>query len=200
MPTHSRGPALIRTGVGNGHIKGVSLVSARRFVEQTSADSWPKILARLTPDHAQMVDEALVVGWYPIEAYRALLVALDDVLGDGRHSVLRPLGRFQAEHDLAIFYRLILRFWSPAVVIEKTAQIWGRYHDTGTWETARHGEHGATASVSGWLGSSEILCAGTTAYIVRLFELVGASNVRVRHPECTARTAKKCTWVVDWDA
>jgi hypothetical protein len=155
-------------------------------------------MAALPADERSVAGEAVVVGWYPVGVYSSLLRAIDRTLGQGNGAALVPLGRFQAEHDLNLFYRLVLRFWSPAILIEKTAEMWGRYHDTGVWDVKREGDHRVTATVSQWLGASDVVCPSTVAYIGRLFELVGAKGVQAHHPECVARGGRRCTWTVDW--
>jgi hypothetical protein len=76
--------------------------------------------------------------------------------------------------------------------------MWGKYHDTGIWEVRREGERHVVGFVRQWRGASEILCAGALFYCERLFELVGAKDVRIQHPECVARGAARCQFVVDW--
>jgi len=181
------------TSASIGHIKGVSFLSAKRYVEQSGQRRWEEVMAALPADERSVAGEAVVVGWYPVGVYSSLLRAIDRTLGQGNGAALVPLGRFQAEHDLNLFYRLVLRFWSPAILIEKTAEMWGRYHDTGVWDVKR-----VTATVSQWLGASDVVCPSTVAYIGRLFELVGAKGVQAHHPECVARGGRRCTWTVDW--
>jgi hypothetical protein len=181
-----------------GQVKGVSFVAVKRFVEQRGASKWGPILDSLPPADAEMVRSALAMGWYRTESYESLIAAVDRELGDGKMGILADFGRFQAEHDLKLFYRIVLRFWSPAVLIEKTAEMWGKYHDTGTWEVRREGELHVVAFLSHWLGASEIMCAGFVSYVARLFELVGAKGVRVEHPECVTRGAARCQFVVNW--
>jgi hypothetical protein len=182
----------------SARIKGVSFISTRRFVEKRGPDAWPGVLSAMPAEHRKIADEALAIGWYPMASYRSLLDAVDARLGDGKTSVMGLLGRFQAEHDLNLFYRIVLRFWSPAILIEKTAEMWGRYHDTGVWTVVREGDHRVNASVARWLGASDTVCAGVDAYIERLFELVGAASARVEHPECLARGGRRCQWIVEW--
>jgi hypothetical protein len=181
-----------------GQVKGVSFVAVKRFVEPRDASKWAPILDSLLPADAELVRSALAMGWYRTESYESLIATVDRALGDGKLGILGDFGRFQAEHDLNLFYRIVLRFWSPAVLIEKTAEMWGKYHDTGTWEVRRESEMHVVAFLGQWLGASEIMCAGLVAYVERLFELVGAKGVRVQHPECVTRGAPRCQFVVEW--
>lgn len=181
-----------------GQVKGVSFVAVKRFVEQRDASKWVPILDSLLSADAELVRTALAMGWYRTESYESLIAAVDRELGDGKLGILGEFGRFQAEHDLNLFYRIVLRFWSPAVLIEKTAEMWGKYHDTGIWEVRREGEMHVVAFLGQWLGASEIMCAGFVSYVERLFELVGAKGVRVQHPECVTRGAARCQFVVNW--
>lgn len=176
----------------------MSFVAVRRFVEQRDASKWGPILDSLPPADAELIRNALAVGWYRTEIYESLMVAVDRELGDGKLGILGEFGRFQAEHDLNRFYRIVLRFWSPAVLIEKTAEMWAKYHDTGVWEVRREGDMHVVAFLGQWLGASKIMCAGLVSYVERLFELVGAKDVRMQHPECVTRGAARCQFVVNW--
>jgi hypothetical protein len=181
-----------------GQVKGVSFVAVKRFVEQRDPAKWEPILGSLPPADAELVRGALAMGWYRTEIYESLITALDRALGDGKLGIMGDFGHFQADHDLNLFYRIVLRFWSPAILIEKTAEMWGKYHDTGIWEVRREGDTHAVALLGQWLGASETMCAGIVSYVERLFELVGAKGVRVQHPECVTRGAAKCKFVLDW--
>jgi hypothetical protein len=181
-----------------GQVKGVSFVAVKRFVEQRGPSKWEPIVDSLSRADAELVRSALAMGWYRTETYESLIVAVDRELGDGKLGILGDFGRFQAEHDLNLFYRIVLRFWSPAVLVEKTAEMWGKYHDTGAWEVRRDGDHHVAAFLGQWLGASEIMCAGVVSYVTRLFELVGAKGVHTQHPECVTRGASRCQFVVDW--
>jgi predicted hydrocarbon binding protein len=177
----------------------VSFAGARKFVEQHHGEpAWKSIVASLSESDQATVSSVVAVGWYPVMTYIALLRAIEKKIGGGRLAAMDALGRFQADHDLNVFYRFVLRFWSPAVLIEKTAEFWGRYHDTGTWDVRREGDHRVIGSLSQWAGAEERMCAATVAYIARLFELVGAESPRVQHPECLARGGRRCLFVIDW--
>jgi hypothetical protein len=181
-----------------GQVKGVSFVAVKRFVEQRGASKWEPIVGSLPLADGEVVRGALAIAWYRTETYEALITAVDRELGDGKLGILKDFGRFQADHDLNLFYRIVLRFWSPAVLIEKTAEMWAKYHDTGIWEVQREGEGHVVAFLGQWLGASAIMCAGLVSYVERLFELVGAKGVRVQHPECVTRGAARCQFVVNW--
>ena len=181
-----------------GQVKGVSFVAVKRFVEQRDASKWGPILDSLPPANGELVRSALAIGWYRTESYESLMIAVDRELGDGKLGILREFGRFQAEHDLKMFYRVVLRFWSPAILIEKTAEMWGKYHDTGIWEVRPEGSTHVVAFLGEWRGASPIMCAGIASYVERLFELVGAKDVRVQHPECVIRGATRCQFILAW--
>jgi hypothetical protein len=182
-----------------GLVKGVNFVGARHFVEQYRVPgAWPKVVAAMPAEHRDIANEALPVGWYPTEAFIALLQAIDRELGSGPLTIMPELGRFQAEHDLNVFFRFMLRFWSPAILIEKAAQVWDRYHDSGVWKVTRLGDHRVVGEVTGWLGASDVICSSSTSYIRRLFELVGASKASVEHTQCITRGDDRCAWTIDW--
>ncbi len=178
-----------------GQIKGLNFVSARRFAEKYGV--WDEVLGRLSPAARARVSESLPIGWYPTEDYVALAEAIDVVLRPRIASPMTSLGTFQAEHDLNVFFRVILRFASPATLITKVAELWGRHHDTGAWEVVPVAS-GVVMTLTGWRGASEYTCPSITAYMRRLIELVGAKGAAMVHDECSARGGRRCRWTATY--
>jgi len=173
--------------------KGVGATNCRSFVvKRFGEEGWAKVLAELSVDDQDDLRAIIPVGWYPLALYARLLRAIDAVCGGGRDmQVLYELGRFSAEHDLTTIHRMFLRFANPAYIIEKTGELWRRFHDTGTWEVTRE-PGGVTAVLTGWGYVDEALCVQLTGYTTRALELAGAKNVVMDHARCRARGDKEC--------
>ena len=45
----------------------------------------------------------------------------------------------------------------------------------------------------------ELYCIELTGYLKRMWELVGARNVSVKHDECRAKGHDRCVWTGAWN-
>jgi hypothetical protein len=125
------------------------------------------------------------------------LCAIEEVVRERDPRIVEALGRYAAEADLTRIHRVFLRMANPAFVLEKAAELWGRFFDSGRWEIARV-PRGADASLVGAGIVHEVFCRNLQAYLQRLFELVGAKSVTVRHTACRTRGDARCTFIVRW--
>jgi hypothetical protein len=179
--------------------KGVVFLSRREFVRVTEGPAaWPTIVARLDADDRAALDAVVAVGWYPTE----MLFRLSRAIVASRPSVAsqriarQEMGRFVADHQLTTIYRLFLRAASPTYILDKIVAYWSRVHDHGEW-TVDMSTGQASASLRGFSVDAEF-CVELTAYVARMFELTGAKNVTVAHPECRGRGAPACTFSGSW--
>lgn len=173
--------------------KGVGFANCRAFVvERFGEEGWNAVIELLGKSEREELRAIIPMGWYSLDLYVSLIRALDTVHGEGRNmALLFELGRFEAERDLTTIHRVFLRFANPAYVIEKTGELWRRFHDTGTWEIARERD-GLTGVLTGWGVVDEGLCVELVGYMGRCLELVGAKSVVMEHPRCRARGDKEC--------
>jgi hypothetical protein len=118
------------------------------------------------------------MGWHDLARQHRFLRAIDDTLGSGDGTLVEEIGRFEADRDLRIVHRLFLRMANPAYVLEKAGQYWGRFYDTGTWKVTRHSPQHAEGVLSGCRPFDPLFAVYLNAYIHRLFELVGAKDMK----------------------
>ena len=179
--------------------KGISFLHIRHFTERRFGDvGWTKVLDLLdAPDRAVVVS-TVAVGWYDLALYVRLLRALERAHGDGRLTLIAEQGAYQAERDLNVVFRILLRLGTPAYVVGKTAEYWNRMQSSGTWTLERPTPN----SVHGWLADwgvvDAVLCTELVAYIKRLIELVGGRDVVVAHPECRLKGHRACLFTLAW--
>jgi hypothetical protein len=179
--------------------KGTIVLHARSFVvSRFGALGWQAVLDRLPEDDRKTFSAMLPITWYPHEADVRLFQAIVDVHGKGDKQLLLELGRFEAEHDLRRIHRMFMRFADPAYVLEKASDYWSRFHNTGRWTVDRT-ENGASGTLFEWDPPHELHCLYLGAYIARMFELVGARQVRVDHPRCRCRGDRGCTFEGTWN-
>ena len=179
--------------------KGVGFSNVKSFtVERYGQDGWEKVLARLTKDEREELASIVAVGWYSLPFYAKLIRVVDQVHGYGDLGLLIQLGRFEAEKDLTTLHRMLLRLASPAFAVEKTAEYWRRFHDTGTWTMSREGDTGLRGVLEGWGCVDLALCRELQGYLMRTLELVGAKNVTCEHVRCRAKGDPACIFVGKW--
>jgi|GEM_PF-1319590 len=135
--------------------------------------------------------------WVPFHAQCHLLRAVDVVMGQGDLALLPEVGRFMAEHDIARFFRAVLRLGNPGWVMELSSRMWRTYHDRGRWTVDR-----TPVSVMCALyehpEADEAFCLTFQGWMERALELGNARNVRVDHPVCVARGALRCVMDASW--
>ncbi len=178
--------------------KGVSFVNAKAFCDERRADAWQKVVAALPEADRDALQSLLAMGWYDLGLYARLLHAIDGALGRGDLALMAPLGRFGAERDLTTVQKLFFRLSNPAYAIEKTAEYWRRFHDTGTWVLSRPNDTSVAGTLEGWGGVDRALCAELMGYMPRVIELVGGKDAVMVHPRCRARGASTCEFSLSW--
>jgi predicted hydrocarbon binding protein len=183
----------------SARIRGRVLSNAQRFVvDQFGEDGWKAVLDHLPNADAETLAGVVSVGWYDIGLYDRVHEAIHAVLGARDARVMDRLGRYCAEHDLTTVHRVFFRMANPAFLIEKHADYWRRYQDTGDWTIVRERDTRVRATLSGWGSRSEASCSRLAAYVGRMVELIGQKNVRVTRARCRARGDAVCELVLEW--
>jgi len=184
---------------GVAKVKGVVVLNVRAFViAREGREAWERVLAALAPEDRDVLAGAIPVGWYDMSTYERIHRALIDTLGGGDPAIMIALGRYAAEQDLKTIHRLFLRAANPAYVLERAAEYWARFQDSGTWSIVREAPDRVHATLAGWGSEDEATCVRLGGYIQRLFELVGARDVVVQRPRCRARGDDACVFAGAW--
>jgi hypothetical protein len=180
-------------------IKGTNLAHTRAFIVKAFGEQGlAKLRESLGPETQAAFDSFVATNWYPASVFVELVNAIDPALGSGDGAVLDRAGAYGAEYDLTRIHRLLFRFANPGFVLEKSMDIWDRFFDTGEWKISRATPTSAEGELRNFGIVDKALCAYLCAYLRRLFELVGAKQVEVRHTECRARGGKVCRFVGTW--
>jgi hypothetical protein len=179
--------------------KGTGFTTVRAFtIERFGGEAaWASVLEKLPAHDRDELASVISVGWYSLAMYARLIRAVDQVHGSGDLALMKDIGRYEAEYDIKMIHRFFLRFTNPAFIVEKTADYWKRFHDTGTWNVTRD-DHGVSMVLDGWGCVDAALCKELVAYMTRVLELVGAKNVTVEHPKCRGRADPQCIFKGRW--
>ncbi|HEY2510922.1 MAG TPA: 4-vinyl reductase [Polyangiaceae bacterium] len=183
-----------------GMAKGVNFVNVRAFAETRFGDAggWPALVSALGDEDRAAIEGTLAVGWYPLSLYTRLLHKLDATFGSGDLAIPYALGLFAAEHDLNTLHRAFMRLATPMFLLQKSADFWHRYYDSGRWVIERAGAKHAVGHLEEWGEPDAVLCREVRGYLTRTFELTGARQVTMQHTACRARGDARCTFVGRW--
>lgn len=180
--------------------KGTVFESTRMFCEKQLGEGSVALILKELPEHqAAQLREVGVMEWCPVEPVLAFLHAMDRIYGSGDLSVCTRAGHFSAGWALNTVLKIFLRFRSPQWLVEKSTNVWGRYHDSGEWEFEPLTTNGR---IVGHLHRFEVhdpaLCARLRGWLVGAIELTGGKNVQVNEPRCVCRGHDHCTFNASW--
>jgi len=179
--------------------KGSYFVALKQFVvERFGADHWARMMGMLTPEERAQIESATSTSWVGVDVRIRSLHALREALATRDPNLLANMGRFEAEKDLSTTQRLFLRLANPGYAMEKAGQYWRRFHDWGGLEVERLSKHEARATVVDSVVADPLWCIQFQAYMGRVFELVGAKEVKMEHTQCRARGDKNCVYEGTW--
>ena len=180
-------------------IKGINLTHTRAFLESAFGfEGWATAAAEMTPAARAAMDGVVAVGWYPGELHTELLRAMEVTLSARDRDVVPHAGAFAAEYDVSRIHRILFRGLNPGLLLEKATDIWGRYYESGKWQIERPSSTTTAASLSDFSIVDARYCRFLAGYFLRMFELVGAKDVRVRHTRCRARGDAVCRYDGEW--
>ena len=179
--------------------KGIICATARTFVEaRFGKERWQTVVASMAPDDAAALRSMVATAWCDIGLVMRLFRRMVDDLGGGDEALLEAFARFHAERDLRVTYRLFFRLANPALVLEKAMSYWSRFHNAGRWMIERPNESSALGTLVDFPIDDPLFCRHLAAYIKRMFELVGAHNVKTEHTRCRTRGDSACVFEASW--
>lgn len=168
-------------------IAGSSVLALRTYLEVRHGEgAFAHALGHLTGDEARAFRSIILpVNWYPVHAFVDVLHAARATWGD--EDLYDRYGAFAAEYEIATFQRWLLRFTTPAFLMDRAGRLWHRFHDSGEWDVEGGGNR-----LRGTLRSFAVVdtgyCRVLAAWIKRAGEMTGVRG-EVQHPTCRARGA-----------
>lgn len=157
--------------------KGSNMHHMRTWVVRTHGRAaWDEVLERMPDEDGAELRGLVPVGWYSLALQHRLLSTLSEAYGPG---TVDRIGAYEAEQDLTVVHRLFLRLANPVFVMEKAGEYWSRFYTTGTWTVVAESKRSARASLVGVDPWDDQFGSYLTAYVKRMWELVGAKDVRI---------------------
>ena len=174
-------------GNGQGTIRGTSVVSRVRFVQDRFGDeAWQQVLTRLNPKDRRVLSGSLsATGTYPQETYAHLVTTVNDLFDDGSGSLARQMGHFTAQSDLRSIHRHFFREGDPMYTLKMMPTIFQHYVP-GSRMTVAQAEPGHVVLQLANQGEIDRgLCSHSVpGWLQGAVELAGGRTVSVRHTSC----------------
>jgi hypothetical protein len=187
------------TRLAGPQIKGTNVVHARDYVEaRYGLEGWASVAAELSKGSREMIEAMVAIGWYPAQVHVDVLHAMHTALSARDPDVVRHAARHAAEYDITRIHRVLFRFLNPGLIFEKSGDIWSRFYDTGSWTFLRPTSRSVKATLRDFGIADRLYCVNLEGYFERMFELTGAMDVKVRHPECAGLGAPHCRFDGEW--
>jgi hypothetical protein len=168
-------------------IAGSSVLALRTYLEQRHGDrAFERAVDHLPDDEgAAMRSIILPVNWYPVNAFLGVLHAAHATWGG--EEFYEEYGAFAAEYEIATFQRWLLRFTTPAFLVDRAGRLWHRFHDSGEWDVEGSGNR-LRGSLRSFCVVDAGYCRVVGAWIKRAGEMTGVRG-EVQHTVCRSRGA-----------
>lgn len=205
MPTPERASSIPPDSVGStGMVKGTLLFHLRAFVIREFGESgWKQLLEGLRPSDREVLEGLVLVGaWQPVGVWNRALEAFLTANYSDPASNMGRLAKFVADRDLNTLFRLVLKVGSPDFILSRTASLYNRYFDSGTFVPQKVGSKHwvATLTVPRHVdqGPGLFSCdAGISAWLGHALELSGVRPT-VTHPKCRFSRSPYCQYDLTW--
>lgn len=126
------------------------------------------------------------VSWVPIELYYdgvAFIVARK--LGGKAHAGV-DVGHMTAAGEINSFFRFVLGFTTPVMVLKMSGRFWRQYYDTSKMEVIRGDNTGCKVVITQWGLTNDATLYELGGSLVAWMEASRARNVRLTRLEITA--------------
>ncbi len=189
------------TQVSKEQIAGSGLIYRRNFVrERYGEDGWRRVLARLTPQASQMLNNSLSpLEKYPQAVYTQLIAAIKAEFGGANPGDLaRQMARYVARAEAQGAYRFVLQGRTPEEMLEKMPLLWRLQVPLGKMSVERLGERAYALTLDHPV-EAELCQNSLVGYLEGLLDLFSVRRVRVGHSECFHRGGSRCRYEVFWE-
>ena len=108
-------------------VRGVFFASARRYlVERHGAEALERVLAAIEPAHRRALERPEPDEFYPEQAWREVLHALNDQLAGGDPEKFVQIVHDSSSMGIRLFVHVVLRLASTTAVLRRTPKLWAR--------------------------------------------------------------------------
>lgn len=181
-------------------VKGSALVARLNYYrDHCTPEQQAQIKELLPADAASLLQlGAFTSQWYPLQHLIDLSRAIDQVKGSGDGTLILELGRKSAHEAVRGIYRIFFKFGSPEFVIQRAAQVWSRYYDSGQLQVDLLGPGHAQVTLNDFDTPAHEHCLSVSGWIRGMLEASGAKNVATAVSQCRKQGARVCGFEARW--
>jgi hypothetical protein len=174
--------------------KGAPIVVLRGKIRERGHEVEEALRQQLPVETRRIYDTLVATAWIPIGDAQRILDEAALILTPDQPDPHFALGKVMAHEMLTGVYRFIVRVVTVPFLVEQSATLWGKYHDTGTASSDRPHSHSARMIVRGYPSLPEGMRKITAGWIASSVEQTGEKNVHVR----TNNSPAAWDWLVSW--
>ena len=135
--------------------------------------------------------------WVPVEMYFGCVQYLVKRFHGGDVLAARAIGKATAEQDIGAFFKTVLAFSSPKMIISLSGRFWTNYYDRGAHHIITHEDHRVVGDLTDWPLTDELVANEIAGSFLAYLEHSRAANVRVETLEAPAPRTLRFSFV--WD-
>lgn len=169
-------------------IRGATFHSLLVAVRSTrGAEAEAKTRAALPPALLENLRSGKITqgGWYAIEDYAAMHVAIDELFHGG-DEYAAELGRVSTEHDMSGVIGFMLSITSPQLLFRYASLVLAAYFRNVTFETTKLSSCSLRLETKGMTGGNRLMQAELGGGSCLLLQRTGVRNPRVLRLEMTS--------------
>jgi hypothetical protein len=163
-----------------GKINGAGIAFARQLLRKAGDAVEQNVLAALDERERLLLLSTTTLHWLPVDEASDVCEKIAHVAYRDDRDPMYRFGFDEALDHLRGPYRLLARVLTVPFLMEQSAKLWSRYHDTGVAHCERDGDHLAAFCVSGYPELPDNQRRNTAGYIAGTIALTGAQDVVVR--------------------
>ena len=165
-----------------GKAKGFTVTG---ILEQVARRHGPQVVAefaRSLPDaYRAPIENKLLLpaAWVPMELYFAVVQFLVQRFHGGDPKAALELGRQAAAENIGSFFKAVLSFTSPAMVINMSGRFWKSYYDVGELKAVVNEKGRVVGELSQWPFDDELTVNELGGSFLAYLEKSRAQDVRL---------------------
>ncbi len=181
-------------------VKGSALVARVNFLrDQCTPEQQGQVKALLSEELNQLLElGAFASQWYPLQYLVDISRALDQVKGRGDGALILEMGRQSAHEAVRGIYKIFFKFGSPEFVIQRAAQVWSRYYDSGQLQVDVLEKGRVQVALSDFDTPIHEHCLAVSGWIRGMLEASGGKNVDTKIVQCRKQGARVCSFEARW--
>jgi hypothetical protein len=176
--------------------KGTDVAALREVLHQRGPEVEAAVLKRMDPAARALYEKALAFDWSPVDLQMQVYLAAARHLFPDSPQPMAELGRLLANKAYGGIYKVFLRIPTVKYVMNRTAQLWSTYYDTGQATVENVTDTGLDVVVRGFPDLPAPMREMAGGHMGVLLELTGAKGGRVTVDD---HDPAEWHWQLRWD-